>query len=685
VIRALALALALLASPADFDGLSAVLSGVPYVKLVVQRPATGVPVHFFDAKRYPMHLDFVKELVPGGYPGGWQALNDRCLTAPDRPFLYATLAKYAKDGHPLWALEIFEGDRMGPDLAQELFQAVRSKFFDPAHLFFKPASQAQEAMRSELEKRGIPVVTSAELYEGREYILLNAGKATGRLRLVESIAPGEELLFDRREIVILGELPNDITPVKGILTTRVTTPLSHVNLRATAWGIPSAMWKGALAHARARGLEGKVVVLEARAAMDAPVLRAATPAEIAAWEQAEEERPRVSPPADLTVTDIRALEDLRAVRGYDAQNRPYGDGRIYGAKAANLAEVLSLTREVPLPAARALMVGDMRLLFSQLGADPALPHRLSTVTSRERARVMTRGRLNVPPAFAIPFAAYRAFLDDPANAEIKRRSEALLTDPEFQSSPRYRKAYLAELRALIRAGRFPPAHEAALRARLESPPYARRGVFVRSSTNSEDLPDFNGAGLYDTVPNVLGADRALDAVKAVWASIWNFKAYEEREHYGIRHQHVYPGVLVQVGVDADGAGVLITRNPFESQDRNRIYLNARRGLGIGVVDGQHVPEQLLMDTYSLTISRLSQASGGTIIVFDPDGGVHEVPAPGNGPIVDEKAARQLAYVSRIIEAHFSALYKKDQPQDIEWLVDDGVAQVVQSRPYIGGK
>ena len=37
------------------------------------------------------------------------------------------------------------------------------------------------------------------------------------------------------------------------------------------------------------------------------------------------------------------------------------------------------------------------------------------------------------------------------------------------------------------------------RSRLNS-----KGVFVRSSSNFEDLPNFGGAGLYTTVPNVTG-------------------------------------------------------------------------------------------------------------------------------------------------------------------------------------
>jgi hypothetical protein len=601
------------------------------------------------------------------------------------PFLYGNLAHYKRGAEDIWALEIFEGDRMGPDLAQMLYDRVKSTFYAPEKLHFKPASSEQEKMIPELKARGIPVLTNGDLYGDRTFVVLHSGKATGRLHIVRKLERNTELFFDRREIVLLGVLPNDITPVAGVLTTSLSTPLSHVNLRATAWNIPNATWKTAVQYADAQQLEGKVVVLDIQSDMDQPVLRLATPKEIEEWEHADNERPRVSPEVDLAPKELRDLADLKAYRRRDEQGRPRGDGSSYGTKSANLGEVLSLARELSVGDIRPLMAGDMRLLFSIVAPDPTLPVKLQRVTSSERARLLTRNHLVVPDGFGLPISAYQAFVDDPANAAIKAKIDGMRTDPKFKSDPYYRKAYLAEVRGMVRNGRFPPAYEALLREKLSKPPYARAGLFVRSSTNAEDLPGFNGAGLYDTVPNVQGPDNVLKAVLQVWGSIWNFNAYEEREFYGMKHEQVYPGVLIMVGVNADGAGVLITRNPFDAADQNRVYINARRGLGIGVVDGQHIPEQILLDSFNLNLTRISHASGGTIIVFDPDGGVHEVPLPEGGVVVDEAKVRLLAYLSRIVEAHFTTIFQKATPQDMEWLIKDGKVYVVQSRPYLTGK
>jgi hypothetical protein len=44
------------------------------------------------------------------------------------------------------------------------------------------------------------------------------------------------------------------------------------------------------------------------------------------------------------------------------------------------------------------------------------------------------------------------------------------------------------------------------------------GVFVRSDTNAEDLPEFTGAGLNLTVPNQVGYRQIAQSIKDVWAS-----------------------------------------------------------------------------------------------------------------------------------------------------------------------
>jgi phosphoenolpyruvate synthase/pyruvate phosphate dikinase len=243
----------------------------------------------------------------------------------------------------------------------------------------------------------------------------------------------------------------------------------------------------------------------------------------------------VLPAADLTATELRGLDALRA-----------SDITAYGSKAANLGEIVH-------------------------GHLPGF---------------------QVPPGFGVPIHYYDAHLKA---AGLDRRVTALLADEKFRRDPAYRKAELARLRAAIVAAPLDPAFVELLGTRVAELTGGddSRGVFVRSSTNAEDLPGFNGAGLYDTIPNVKGAAAVGLALKQVWASVWNLRAYEERQLYAIDHTRVYGAALIQVGVDATAAGVLITAHPTDPSDEVTYTINAKSGLGLRVVEGKKVPESLL--------------------------------------------------------------------------------------------
>lgn len=343
-------------------------------------------------------------------------------------------------------------------------------------------------------------------------------------------------------------------------------------------------------------------------------LREATPAEIVkTTKQAALKRPKLVPRGDLTA---RALMPLLTQRRTDVIK--------VGAKSANLGEISRLK-----------------------GVD-------------------------VPAGVAIPFVHYLEFFTASGAAA---RVRSLMADPA-NADPVKRKAALATIREQMQAAPF----DAMLRAEILSQCHALfkdQGVFVRSSTNAEDLPGFNGAGLYTSVPNVKGDDALIEAVKTVWASVWNFEAFEARTQAGIDHFKVYGGVLIQLGVNADAAGVLITRNPFMRTDDGSIFINAKRGLGIRVVNGHKVPEQLLFDPKSGAIRLLTRSEESVYLTFDAAGGVREAPVPAGGQVLSEALVRQIVRAATAIEAHLGGV-----AQDIEWVAAGTTVAIVQTRPYV---
>ena len=248
-------------------------------------------------------------------------------------------------------------------------------------------------------------------------------------------------------------------------------------------------------------------------------------------------QPNVEAPADLEVTKIAPLFGMRAK-----------DSIAYGAKAANLGELTNA--------------------------------RIPGTT--------------VPNGFGIPYYYYDKFMEDNGFNEI-------LSDFEFNNdfvhNPRIRRQKLEEFRKQIQNGVMDEALKAEI---LKKWKYSLGGkaVFIRSSSNAEDLPNFSGAGLYTTVKNVKEADKIIEGVKTVWASLWNFDAYESRVRNFVKQSSVQMGVFVQVGVNMDSGGVMITKDPFDPENKNMLYISAVWGHNDPVTGGKFVPEQLLFNPKS---------------------------------------------------------------------------------------
>lgn len=369
------------------------------------------------------------------------------------------------------------------------------------------------------------------------------------------------------------------------------------------------------ASTRFARLEGTVVYIEV--SEQRLTLRPATQNEIAEMEAAPPPLPLRSPRIDLEPHQLKSLQALERE-----------DAPAYGAKAANLGELTEVdsTFEVPVGFAIPVRFYQEHLERHGLGAQVSKATARARAYPKQRAEVLT--------------ALQRAIREAPLSPELL---DAVMTEIEA----------------------------------LELEPGA--GVFVRSSTTAEDLPDFNGAGLYDTVPNVRARKDVEQAILQVWASLWNLRAFEEREHFRIDHQAALAAVLVQRGMNATAASVLVTANLFVERDDGRYTITANRGLGLRVVEGRRIPEQLLYDPGERSIQVITRSDDPTQLVLSPEGGVREVANAERGqPVLSDARVEALGRAGEDIWEHVGG----ETPLDIEWLFVGDALYVVQSRPLV---
>lgn len=595
---------------ASFERYSRELGSDRFGKFIIDVKTDDI--YFIDVNVFKIHADFVLGVL---LKQAWTAENIREYNKNyelEKPrFILGYITEHLKVNKLTFAF--WEGDKIDAKGILRVYKKLNQSFFQK-NLLFRPDSPHQESVAREVARRGVKVITNDELYKSAPYQAFNKGAAIGTLRIVPRGVPYESVIFERDDIVILQESYPDISPVAGILSVIFSTPLSHVNLRATAWGIPNAGYRQAGTDYQA--LDGRVVFFDVRDREHS--LRLATPAEIQEHKLRKKQRRTVAiPTADLATANMPMLTKLRA-----------SQTTTYGSKTANLGEI----------------------------ASAGLP------------------LVKVPKGFGLPFFYYRRHIEQ---NHLDVVINALLSDKRFASDARFRKAELEKLRATIIAAPMDPDVLDAIfkRVRLK---LGGGGVFVRSSTNAEDLQGFNGAGLYDTVPNVRGKSELERAVKTVWASLWNFRAVEERDLFGIDHHKVFAGVLIQTGVDATAAGVLITANLYNPEDQNSYTINAKRGLGIRVVEGTRVPEQIIFDTVNEGTKIISRSDDPYMLVFDGKGGIQEVENPHRGVILSEERAKRLA---KAVES-FVPLFSNRHALDVEWLLEGEQVWILQARPYV---
>ena len=588
-------------------------------KLLILGVDTAAPqLYFLNTKTFAFHWDFATQGL--GLQISNRDFNAITYFRDDRSNLAGTIIandRYEPPGGGpagLYALEFWPTDPVGARHVALAFDLVCAAMpFAAGQLAYHPAGETQEA----LFRR------DAAALEELGVLSISTSELFANVSYV-ALNPGEgfgvltavDLTAARpptiRDVALFETLPNDLGHVAGVISATPQTPLSHINLKAKQNDTPNAYVRGAATHERIAPLIGQVVRYEVGAEDFA--LAPATAEEVAAWlERIRPTQPQ-TPPRDLSLTEITDLIRLG-----------HGDAQRVGAKAANVAELLRM-----------------------------LPPGVA------------------PDGYAIPFGFYDRFMRENGLYDEARE---LIADPETAADPAKREKKLAKLRKKIKQGDIADEDEAAL-LWMQANFGMLTPIRCRSSTNNEDLEGFNGAGLYDSFTHRPEEGDLSKTIKQVWASLWNLRAYDERDFHRIDHLAAAMGVLVHENFDDELAnGVAVTKNPYDPFWPG-FYVNVQVGESLVTnPDPNATPDELLIsaigehgeyETQYIRRSTLTQ---------------------GDATVMTAPQIVELTKLLATIQERFKVLYdKQDDPgfaMDVEFKVDlHGLLKVKQARPWV---
>ena len=478
-----------------------------------------------------------------------------------------------------------------------------------------------QAELEQYEASRIPLLFNRDVYGSVPFETMNPGTAYGLLR---HITPGERP--HPRDIVIYQTLPNNLPLVAGVITTVPQTPLSHVNLRAVQSSVPNMFMRDILRDLDTQFLLGKYVRLEVRGGggYGSGVeysLRAATKEEADA--HFEESRPTEiqAPERDLSVTEITPLSEIG-----------FGDWTAFGVKAANVAEL------------------------GKLGFPEG----------------------TIPDGFAIPFYFYDQFMQHNGFHALVLE---MLEHPEFQADLETQRRALGRLRSAIENAEVPGWMLDAIRdmnRRFDfafGPGLNRR---YRSSTNNEDLPGFNGAGLYDSKSQKPSEDEEdlAKSLKEVYASLWSYRAFVERDFHRIDHLTAAMGILVHPSYRGEIVnGVAASFDPTPGAGDGTFYVNSQLGEDMVTNPEPHsLPEEL----------RLGEglAGGKNFEVIETSSLL-----PRGMLLMTDEQVEQLRGHLTVIHDHFRGLYGTEEGEqfamEIEFkITSEGQLTIKQARPWV---
>lgn len=416
------------------------------------------------------------------------------------------------------------------------------------------------------------------------------------------------------EIIIINTTPEFIPTVRGIIITELQTPLSHLVLLAKNRNIPVYVDTKVWEKQSINNLLGKKVELITK---ENSYSLKASQKPIPSKKAVKE----IILKRDLSVTD---LVDLETVTPLNIVNS-------IGSKATNLGLLKQIQKE------------------------------LKSYKTPEYA-------------FAIPFYYFDQHIKD---NHFQDKINALYAIPK--DSVKLLEKELKAFRKTVKNSKVNPELLKKIEEKLNAQNDFKNFRF-RSSTNAEDMEGFNGAGLYDSKTAIIGdTEKTVEkAILEVWSSFWNFRAFQERDLFGINHESCAMGVLVHRSFpDEKANGVLVTRN---------LYRDRYAGITVNVQLGE---ESVVKPEPGVTCDEFYchnfNGFGSFVVDYRSTSSLNS-----GKPILTETEIKKLFDISPVLERKLYLLWqkrkmaKRSYPLDIEfkYLGDEKQLYIKQARAYM---
>jgi hypothetical protein len=673
------------------------------VKVLYHRKSPGGPkLYFMNMNEFEYHDEFAEAHT--GFKGSEAKFNRNYQgTGADREYNQGSLVLSkgtGKDGKDRVLLEIFSGDTMDAKHIKELHNAISEKLKIGAELVFHPLGVDHERVMAGAKEFAVPFVTNDELNKGRTYLPLNEGAAYGYVKIIDP--KDTDPLLGINDIAVFENVPNDIGLVGGVVTGEFQTPLSHVNVKSINRGTVNMALKGA--KEQFKKYEGKPIELIAEGNTYKIRELPEHEAQKLIAEFWKDKKPRAGERPQSNVPE-KYQGKLLDLTSYYEKLPTFKDHqqliRTVGAKAANLALIHYILQNFKSPNVTSPPPFSAHFGFF----DDFMKQRQKTST----------GKLSTP---------------DKLIREILNKNNLL--DPTLSHPIEKVRPALEEIRNTILKSKVPDKLIAELkRAILEDPTSAiyhknQPILLLRSSTNSEDMIGFSGAGLYNSTsvklyePDAKGnlklrawkdIEKDLrEKIPYVYSSVWNERAFLEREWYSVsgeRHLDVKAAIAIHGGfngtveegkIGETANGVAITTNINNPADKSKIYINGQHyGLSVtnppskeelkkyGMNENDpYLTEELLVTNFVASIEDRRRPDSWQRWPYERR---QSSTVKGNTPVFkNDEEVRRLAVVLDHISNSMAKVYGKkatDFIADVEWNIfgEDRTISINQSRPF----